>query len=439
MLSARSCTLFARLSLLLVCILSSGTPALAGTGKRAKGQPVVEAALPVGPAPSAFFASGTEEPFSSYQMHGDGDLWPSCWADDDNLYTANGDGSAFTEMTARPDMQVSRISGMPPQLTGTPLAADVGTNWSGKGYNRKPTGMLCLHGALYLAFQNLDSVGFNSAPAASIARSTDHGLTWQWDARAPMFGGAGKTPLFTTVFFLDFGKDSADRIDGYVYAYGLDTNWRSQQAMYLGRVKAAQIQKRKAWQFYAGLDAHGRPRWTSTIEDKRPVLRDTRMVAPENPGPRCPAADAVIAQGGVVYDKPLRRYLFSSWSCSSHEFYEAPTPWGPWRHVLSRNFGATLEATSRGQYGTTVPSKFISADGTRFLLQSNVCCGGDSYTFSLRGVQLELAPSAAEEARSTVVPARRWWIPGFRSQPVRGAGGAARNDHQEIGAVRSGS
>ena len=321
--------------------------------KRAKVRAAGDA---IAPEPSRFFANGVEEPYSSYQMPGDGDLWPSCWSDDDNLYTANGDGSAFTGMKARPDMQVSRISGMPPYLAGTPLAANVGTNWSGPGFNRKPTGMLCTHSTLYLAFQNLDSVGFNSAPAASIARSMDHGATWQWNAGVPMFGGPGRAPLFTTVFFLDYGKDSSEAIDRYVYAYGLDTNWRSQQALYLGRVSASRVQKRKSWEFFAGVDRKGRPVWTHAIEEKQPVLLDRRLVQPENPGPKCPAADAVIAQGGVVYDKPLKRYLFSSWSCSSHEFYEAPAPWGPWKHVLSRNFGATLEAPSRGQYGTPVAS-----------------------------------------------------------------------------------
>jgi hypothetical protein len=39
---------------------------------------------------------------------------------------------------------------------------------------------------------------------------------------------------------------------------------------------------------------------------------------------------------------------------------------------------------NRGQYGISIPSKFISSDGRTMYLQSNVCCGGNSYTFSLR-------------------------------------------------------
>ena len=361
----------------------------------------VSAAASSASVPPRFFARALEEDYSTYQMQGDGDLWPTCWADDDNLYTANGDGAAFSGSGssgagsngsgARPDMVVSRISGVPPGLRGTSLATDVGTNWSGPGFNRKPTGMLCVHSTLYLAFQNLDSVGFNSAPAGSIAKSTDHGVTWTWDRSAPMFGGPGRAPLFTTVFFLDFGKNSDGAVDRYVYAYGLDNNWRSQQALYLARVRADRVQRRGAWQFYAGTDARGAARWRKEIERKAPVLLDTRMTHPHEAGTGCPTSDAVIAQGGVVYDRPLKRYLFTSWSCTTHELYEAAAPWGPWTLVLSNDFGSPLTLRHRGQYGTTIPSKFISADGRRLSLQSNVCCAGDSYTFSLRELQLDVA------------------------------------------------
>jgi hypothetical protein len=313
------------------------------------------------PPETTFFSTSAEEAYSTLQIPGgDGDLWPSCWADDDNLYTASGDGSAFFKSNISHDMSVSRISGALTQLSGTSLAKSVGTNWSGPGFDRKPTGMLCINSTLYLAFQNLDATSFNSAPAASIAKSIDYGNTWAWDATAPMFGGAGKPALFTTIFFLDYGKNSSEAIDQYVYAYGLDNNWRSQQALYLGRVPAGSVQTRSAWQFFTGTDASGTPIWISDITQKKPVLTDTRLLYPIMFGTDCPAQDAVIAQGGVVYDKPLQRYLFTSWSCSTHEIYEAPQPWGPRSHVLSNDFGPLRGLHNRGQYGTSIPSKFIS-------------------------------------------------------------------------------
>jgi hypothetical protein len=364
------------------------------------------------PPASSFFSTAAEEAYSTYQLPGNGDLWPSCWADDDNLYTASGDGTAFYNANATRSMTVSSIGGTPPQLTGKSITKKVGTNWSGSGFNLKPTGMLCTNSTIYLAFQNLDSVSFNSAPAASIAKSTNYGNTWTWDTKAPMFGGAGKPPLFTTIFFLDYGKNSSEAMDQYVYAYGLDNNWRSQQALYLARVLATSVLTRSAWQFYTGTDANGIAGWSSDIAQKRPVLLDTRLLYPVMFGTDCPASDAVIAQGGVVYDKPLQRYLFTSWSCSTHELYEAPAPWGPWKHVLSNDFGPLRLTHNRGQYGTSIPSKFIGPDGKTLLLQSNVCCGGDSYTFSLRKVYLE--PSLATYPTNGSSNANLALVPGVR-------------------------
>ena len=343
------------------------------------------------PAESKFFSTVAEESFSTYQMSGNGDLWPSCWADDDNLYAANGDGTGFGSTFT--DMAVSQISGTPRALTGVTLATDVGTNWSGSVYTRKPTGMLCRDGAIYLAFQNLNESTFDDAPAASIAKSIDHGATWTWNASAPMFGmptnaASSKAYKFTTIFFLDYGKDSANAIDGYVYAYGLDNNWRSQETMYLGRVPSGKVQARGEWEFYAGSAADGTSKWTSDITKKVAVLTDTRLLYPVMFGPDCPPYQQVIAQGGVTYDAPLQKYIFASWSCSTHELYEADHPWGPWNHFQSTDFGPLRLKQNRGQYGTSIPSKFISADGKTLWLQSNVCCGGNSYRFSLRRIYL---------------------------------------------------
>jgi hypothetical protein len=282
---------------------------------------------------SDFFATAAEESYSTYQVFGDGDLWPSCWAKDDRLYTANGDGTAFNHAASRYDMAISVLRGLPPALTGRTIATDVGSNWSGKNYNRKPTGMLCIHGDIYLAFQNL-SLNFVDTPAASIAKSTDHGKTWTWDKAAPMFGAPAQpdSPLayrFTTIFFLDYGKDSRRAIDEYVYAYGLDRNWRSQQDLYLARVPNKEIQTRTAWEFFAGMDDTGNPRWSREIAQKAAVLTDERLLYTkmlDGNAKGCEDNHKPIGQGGVVYDAPLKRYIFASWSCTTHEFYEAAQP-----------------------------------------------------------------------------------------------------------------
>ncbi len=383
------------------------------------------------PPQSTLFSTFAEEAYSTRQLKtGNGDLWPSCWADDGNLYTANGDGTGFSD-TFYP-MAINKIAGdITGQLTPSFVAGDVGrvyvTN-SKHTYTDKPTGMLCIDNVLYLAFQNINEDTFNDAPAASVIMSTDHGATWSTPPDSPMFGTASavdsgalrdpKAYLFTTVFFLDYGQNGTDTPlnDGFVYAYGLDNDWSDQQAMYLARVPHSSVLDRSAWTFFSGTDGNG-PTWTSDITAKVPVLLDTSLRYPKmyaDPSSHCPSVEpinpqgttvkgqTVIGLGGVVYDKPLNRYIFSSWSCVSHEFYEAPNPWGPWSHIeMSRtsptstpaattDFGTLALPQNRGQYGTSIPSKFISADGRSLFLQSNLCCGGNSYTFSLRQLYLRL-------------------------------------------------
>ena len=199
----------------------------------------------VTPPPSTAITNFAEESQPSVQMTYPsktqiGDLWPSCWSDDGNLYAANGDGTAFNGKpnTKTPvyDMAISRITGNPAAspaipLVGTTVSFEVepsyttpasannaiGVNYTGdnKRFNDKPTGMLCVGGDIYLAYQNLgtSAANFTGAPAATILRSRDHGQTWSAPPEQPMFGSANpNTPgLFTTIFFLDMGQDTRRR------------------------------------------------------------------------------------------------------------------------------------------------------------------------------------------------------------------------------------
>jgi hypothetical protein len=141
------------------------------------------------------------------------------------------------------------------------------------------------------------------------------------------------------------------------------------------------------------------PIWKSDITQKVAVMTDQRELYATMYGTDCPADQTVVAQGGVTYDKPLNRYIFASWGCATHEFYDAPQPWGPWSHIASKDFGPLRLTQNRGQYGTSIPSKFISSDGKTLYLQSNVCCSGNSYTYSLR--KIVLAPYTGAGATNT--------------------------------------
>jgi hypothetical protein len=209
---------------------------------------------------------------------------------------------------------------------------------------------------------------------------------------------------FTTVFFLDFGKSNSRAsvlgTDGakYVYAYGMDQNWRDSvvgsvpdpQDLYLARAPIASIQDITKWEFFSGTPAN--PAWSASMSARRSVLHDTTRVYP---GGQTTDGFSVISQGSVVYNAPLKRYIYSSWTDYSFNFYEAAQPWGPFTLFEYKDFGVTpwfgpgTATPKNGGYATTIPSKFISADGSRMWVQSNwfvgAAQGSDfNYVFSLR-------------------------------------------------------
>lgn len=367
------------------------------------------------PADSTFFSTVYVESAGTVAAPGsDGDLWPTCWADDGALYSANGDGRGFSDEPFR-DIVMNRIDGTPESgLTGEKLAEadELGNVWADPAqYNRKPTGMVCVDGVLYVAVQDLKSGtnAFDDVPNASISRSDDHGRTWRKTTEA-MF----TDHRFTTIFFLDFGKNSehatralGPRDGAYVYAYGLDWNWRDSNTntvpdpvdMYLARVPGNAVQDRSKWEFFTGL-TFGRPTWGRDIADKVAVLHDeTRRFTQPLPGKS--GNLTVISQGGVLYNAPLKRYLYTSWTDPTWEFYESPTPWGPWKRFLVEDFGLVewyqmsdpVHTPKNGGYGTTIPAKFVSADGRDMWVQSNWWTAPypkpeDNYNFNLRRLRV---------------------------------------------------
>jgi hypothetical protein len=202
--------------------------------------------------------------------------------------------------------------------------------------------------------------------------------------------------IFTTVFFLDYGKDNENAIDEYVYAYGIDNNWRDSfnnavqdpTELFLARVPKTYIQDRAKWEFYTG-DLKGKASWSSKIEDKKAVLKDERRVYSKVLKAVEEIHDmTVISQGSVVYNKQLDRYIYTSWTEYTFEFYEATSPWGPWKKFVTKDFGAyPWTKAKHGGYATVIPSKFISSDGNDMWIVSATFMGGyKNYQYAMRKI-----------------------------------------------------
>lgn len=378
------------------------------------------------PEESTFFATAFVEEGSIYNTNSDGDLWPSAWSNDGYLYLANGDGWGWTNQ-GWADIAFSRItSGHPDSknLIGNRISAGMGRVWNTSlcpdntpRYNRKPTGLTSAGGTLWMAVEDLNRCpgarfygpSFNDAPNATILKSTDKGVTWSWDNTAPMFNNN----QFTTIFFLDWGQDGVDNKPGstwddYIYAYGMDHNWRDSFSdtvtdptkLYLARIHASEnVQDLSKWQFWTGGLSGGAESWSAygDITAKQPVLQDDSRVYQNLTGnfPNNDIKDMTkISQGGVTYNRALDRFIYLSWTEYTFEFYEAPAPWGPWKRFLSKDFGpynSPWTLAKNGGYTTVMPSKYISNDGLQMWFNANTFEGPvNNYNFSLRKLHVTL-------------------------------------------------
>ena len=153
-----------------------------------------------------------------------GDTFPMTWADDGEIYTSAGD-PLWGE--SRSGLDVEKLSGIAPDYRISkvhPMNDYLG--WGGDG--PKPSGMICVQGVLYLAFQNMlrtrkPAHGLISQHGsdAQIVYSTNHGMFWVpalGNIPGPMFPGH----KFGGPAFINFGQNNANARDEYVYAVSSD-------------------------------------------------------------------------------------------------------------------------------------------------------------------------------------------------------------------------
>ncbi len=259
------------------------------------------------PYPSSPVIEGITWDFANVvRLAAGSDLWPTTWADDDNIYTSWGDGGGFsgTNSDGRVSLGFARIEGQPEDF----VAYNV---WGGKDpenpatFGGKCGGIISVDGVLYARI-NMQN---GNPPDINLAWSSDHGRSWQiadW--------GFPEDNFFPSTF-LNFGRDYAGARDNHIYIYG--GPWGSGVNHYLVRVPKDQIRNRPSYEFFRGLDADGNPLWTLNITERHPVMVDPNGIR------------NIVS---VFYNPGIKRYLAST----SHggvgqlSIFDAPEPWGPW-------------------------------------------------------------------------------------------------------------
>ena len=292
-----------------------------------------------------------------------GDTFPMTWADDDEIYTASGDPNFGPSPQG---LDVQKFSGRPPDYTIKQMSPMMEYDgWGGNG--PKPSGMICVDGILYLAFQNLlraktppHSLLSQHGSDAQIVFATEKVnffIPALKNIAAPMFPGH----KFGGPAFINFGKNNANARDNYVYAVSTD-QWDNGSNLRLGRVPADSIMRREAWQYVCAFMPSGEPVWNYNLEESIPILSLHRWISlPE-----------------MVYLAGIERYLLLTWRLhkdfsaedgSDMLIFEAPEPWGPFSLVhLEENWEGDLNP-----YCPRVPLKWLEGDGISGWLQFSGC------------------------------------------------------------------
>jgi hypothetical protein len=289
-----------------------------------------------------------------------GDTFPMTWADDGEIYTSAGD-PLWGETTS--GLDVEKFSGGPADYKISkvnPMNDYLG--WGGDG--PKPSGMICVDGVLYLAFQDMlrtrrppFSLLSQHGSDAQIVYSTNKGGFWVpalANAGAPMFPGH----KFGGPAFANFGQNNAGARDGFVYAISSD-QWDNGSNLRLGRVPADSIMRREAWEWVCAFQPSGEPDWSHDLDEAVPVLSLHRWLGiPE-----------------LVYLAGIRRYLLFTWRLH-RDFspddgtdllvFEAPEPWGPFALAHAEEY---WEGQSFNPYCPRLPLKWLEPDGLTGWLQ----------------------------------------------------------------------
>jgi hypothetical protein len=279
----------------------------------------------------------------------DSDNWPLTWADDDNLYTAFGDGTGFApKVPEKLSLGLARIEGGLNDFLGINIRSPTLERKGNGKHGLKASGLLMVDGTLYLWARN--------AGNAQLAWSTDHGQSWTWaDWKLSISFGCPA--------FLNFGRNYAGARDNYVYIYSHDSDsaYLPADRVVLARVSKDRIQDRAAHEFFLGLGADGGPVWTADVNERGAVFSQTG---------KC-------YRTSVSYHAKLRRYLLCQAGSDGPVrvglgIYDAPEPWGPWTTVYTNEAWDVSPGES-----CSIPTKWMNDETSTIHL---VFSGNDSFS-----------------------------------------------------------
>ncbi|MGO8720042.1 MAG: hypothetical protein ACLQMO_12615 [Acidobacteriaceae bacterium] len=360
-------------ALLTLCVVCQAVPA----SSPQQGQMQVWPSDPPADIPFAASKDLTGIAFTGRHVHyGNADTWFPTWGENGNLYSSWTDGKvngiSSSSAGAKATTGYATIVGDDPlHLTITNVGTYAASPLPYGG--RYPAGGLVYNGVWYYGTYclkqtpgtrlNWDILG----PFVGFRYSTDYGKSWHANPHTPehslfdepaKIGGPVKLGL---PHFVDFGQNMEYSPDGNAYLVSqgatdadpkprdANLSWITGDQIYLARVKPTikNMNRRAAYEYFAGHDAHGHALWTHEFSKIQPLIDWNNHTG----------------NVSMTYDAPLKKYLMAITdggnTIGKYNTYtlESSQIAGPWRLVVyMRNFGEQA-------YFVNFPSKFISKDG----------------------------------------------------------------------------
>jgi hypothetical protein len=301
------------------------------------------------PYPSSSLIAGITWHANTYASGGPGgDIWASTSGADGSVYAAWGDGT----IGCRRKVSYG-VAALPAVPRADPHTVGCGPPGVGHG---KIISLLDVHGTLDAVV--LDREASWPYSPVEIWGSGDHGRTW----RRPGWSFTGGDLRPQT--FVTFGPGYGGSRDGFVYLTALRAT-KPLTRVYLARAPEGELGHQAAYQYLAGTDANGVPRWTDRPDGASAIFTDPNGVD----GPQ------------IAYDPGVGRYLLTI--AHGHDgadgdrigIFEAREPWGPWGTVQYEDGWLGIRG---GTYlGLSFPSRWL-ADNGRTLWAVFSCYGARS-------------------------------------------------------------
>ncbi len=327
------------------------------------------------------------------------DLWPVTWGRDGKVYAFFGDGGGFggDNDRGRTSFGIASMAGTAPSdpRGSSPTAPLARRNVYGGFEAEHPSTLSGKAGAIIAVGRdfyaragiwNAAELGAELAPKwgspdrEQLAYSRGNAHSWKvadWtfcseEDRGAVDDGAH----FCPVAFVDYGRGNAGAPGGRVYLVGVSlASWlgsdRTDAAnTFLARVRPREMLDASAYEYFAGLDARGKPIWERDRAHMRPIFADR---SPSLHGCTGVCPPMRITLGEIVYDRAIRRYIGVAQGrfVGQTSFYDAPQPWGPWTVISYNNVDpasgsggwANLGTEGGASLGVHIVNAWTSSDG----------------------------------------------------------------------------